>query len=160
MPAPYMSGPHPLENAMGGSETCFEIRAPHRGIIRTIKFEQIAGEPAICDFEVYTLEAACPPPTHSSSSNSSSGGVTDFPLSLSSFGSVAPSASRNAYTIFGQKQLVPGTPFFESGEGFPYRNQDGTFSVPQNKLYVAVRPQGGGPKSYLITLEILTSPLQ
>jgi len=142
MPTPYTSGPHILE-APGGQETCLQIRAPHRGKIRSIKFEQIAGVDENCDFEVYTSSAACPP-GQSLSSESLSESV-DGP--------------RSAYSIFGPKTMNSGAAFSEFDKDYVFRNADGTSTNPQRKLYVALRPGGGGAKQFALTLEMETSPL-
>lgn len=142
MPTPYTSGPHILE-AEGGQEVCITIKAPHRGAIRTIKFDQVAGTEADCDFEVYTKAAACPPGSSQSSESLSE----------------ASEGPRSAYSIFGEKSRSSGSPFIETDKTYPFRNQDGTFSVPVRKLYVALRPDGSGAKQFALTLEMDTSPL-
>lgn len=161
MPAPYMSGPHPLEGATG-PESCFEIKAPHRGSVTAIKFSQLSGDPVDCSFEVYTSELACPVPAGSSSSSGSSESAAPPAPSVSgsSASSAAGSPIREAYSLFGGRAVPAGTNFFEGDKVFTYRNQDGTYSVPVNKLYVAVRPAGLGPYTFCLTLEIETSPLQ
>ena len=136
----YTSGPHIL-GAEGGVEANIAIRVPHRGVIKSIKFEQITGAAVACDFEVFTSRLAAPPPGEISSGSSES---------LDE----ATMASRAAYSIFGEKSMVPGTPFAEYEKDYAFRNKDGTSTNPQRFLYVAVRPAGTGPKQFALTLEM------
>jgi len=158
MSNPYMSGPHQFE-VEGGVEACFTIRAPHRGAVTQIKFNQLDGDVANCDFEVYTSRNAVSKVVQvelGSYSNSSSSS-----FSSSSAGSNLPNnESPASYSIFGEKTYIGGTPTHISDESHSFRNQDGTYSVPERKLYVRLLPSGTGPKTYTLTLEMLTSLLQ
>lgn len=144
MPTPYTSGPHILTIADASvGEECLEIRCPHRGYIKSIKFNYVEGSgDANCDFEMYTSRLACPPGA-----------------SVSESLSEAEQGSRDAYSIFGAKSYVAGTPFIELDKTYPFRNKDGSFSDPIRKLYVALRPSGTGAKTFELTLEMDTSPL-
>jgi hypothetical protein len=156
MSNPYMSGPHQFD-VVGGETECFEIRAPHRGVITQIKFDQVAGDAANCDFEVFTARSACFPETTGVTLGSGSSSSS----SSSSTGSALPDGNNpSSYSIFGAKTYTAGTPLSVSDESHTFRNQDGTYSVPQRRLYVKLTPSGTGPKTFALTLEMLTSLLQ
>lgn len=142
MATPYQSGPHQLIVSTTGAEedTCHEIRVPHRAVIKTIKFEQTVGAGVTCDFEVYSKRAACNPDGASGSSQSSAD--SDCPPA--------------AYSVFGKKDVVAGVQFIETDGNYPYRNQDGTYSVPIRKLYVRVRPAVAGDYEFCLTFEMIT----
>jgi hypothetical protein len=142
MPTPYTSGPHILE-AVGGEELCQQIRAPHRGTIRSIKMQQVGGVAAACDFAVFTSSRACPP--NDSNSSESLSEQLEGP--------------RSAYSIFGTKVCDSGEAFQEHGQEYIFRNADGSSTNPQRKLYVALRPEGTGGKVYALTLEMEVSPV-
>lgn len=155
MTTPYTSGPHILE-AQGGLESCFEIRAPHRGAIRAIKFEQIDGAPADCEFSVLTKRAACGQlgsPGQIGSSGSSFSSASSESLDESQQG------PRSAYSIFGTKTMTAGQAFGEFNVEYPFRNNDGTPTNPVRRLYPVLRPGGSGLKQFALTLEMDTSPL-
>ena len=152
---PYVSGPHVVE-CYGGGETRVELRVPHRGVIRGIRFEQIAGEDSNCKFELYTSRRAAPPePVQLSSSSGAS-----FPADGSSESlNEAVDGARAAYSVFGEKQFTVGGPIVENQYSHMYSNQDGTPTNPQRKLYLALRPESFGLKQYALTLIIETSRL-
>lgn len=142
MGTPYSSGPHILE-VVGGEARCIQIKTPHRGIIKSVKFEQVAGNAAACTFEVFTSAKACPPGS-SQSSESLSEGVE---------------GPRSAYSIFGQKAMSAGSAFEEYEKDYYFTNKDGTPTNPQRKLYVELIPDGSDPVVYALTLEMETSLL-
>ena len=141
---PYMAGPFVLE-VIGGEEACVELRAPWRGTIAAIKFNNVGGADADCAFELYTKAEACPPTSSSSSSSMSS--------------SVAASHNRSLFSVFGEKDYVAGTPFSEFNKSYPYVNQDSKASDQTRKLYLRVIATGTGVKVYELALEIFTSQL-
>lgn len=151
---PYTSGPHIVEG-FGGDEVRVELRVPHRGVIRGIRFEQVTGVDAACAFELYNSRKAAPAgPVLSSSSGAS------FPAAgLSESLTEAEEGARAAYSVFGEKTMSSGTPFAEYDVGYMYSNRDGTPTNPQRKLYLALRPAGTGFKQYALTLIIETSRL-
>ena len=127
---PYVSGPHVVE-CYGGGETRVELRAPHRGVIRGIRFEQIAGDDSNCKFELYTSRRAAPPePVQLSSSSGAS-----FPAGGSSESlNEAVDGARTAYSVFGEKSMASGTPFADYDANYMYSNRDGTPTNPQRKV--------------------------
>ena len=139
---PYTSGPH-IVDGVGGEERHVELRVPHRGVIRGIRFEQIAGVDAACDFELYNSRRAAP--TDQSGSSESLAEAVD--------------GSRAAYSVFGEKSMASGTPSADYDANYMYSNRDGTPTNPQRKLYLALRAGGTGSKQYAITLIIETSRL-
>jgi hypothetical protein len=145
---PYTSGPHIVE-ADGGEETRIMLRTPHRGRIKSVKFEQIAGTPAACAFELYTSVLAAPPGEPSS-------GSLDMPSESLSESVQGP---RSAYSVFGEKNMNSGAVFAEYEKDYVFRNADGTSTNPQRRLYLAVRPDGSGVKQFALTLEMETSPV-
>lgn len=139
---PYTSGPHIIE-VEGGQETCIQLRTPHRGRIVAIKMEQLAGADVACDFELFTSIKACPP-GNSLSSESLSESVE---------------GPRSAYSVFGTKQMIAGTPVHENEHEYYFTNQDGTPTNPQRHLYLAMRPEGSGIKQFALTMEMTVSML-
>lgn len=141
---PYSSGPHVLV-VNGGEEACIEIRTPHRGTVETIKFDQIDGILANAAFEVYTKNPCGAPSSSFSSVSVSEAGDGSIPAS--------------AYSIFGEKNYVAGTPFMETNKQYPFSNRDGSPTNPVRKLYVRVLSEGAGPCRYVLTMEMRTSQL-
>ena len=150
MPSTYTSGPHLLD-VMGGQEHVIELRCPVRGSIRTIKFDQLDGAAADCEFEVYTKREAAPP-TESSLWSSSSW------ASGPSLGSSSLPAISSAYSIFGKRDYTAGAPFIEADKEYPYQNNDNGPSNRLFRLYARVTPEGDGPKQYVLTFEMGVSP--
>lgn len=154
MSQPYMSGPHIVEG-YGGEEVRVELRVPHRGIIRGVRFEQVTGVDAACEFELYNSRKAAP----SSPALSSSSGASFPAEGLSESLTEATEGARAAYSVFGAKNMSSGTPFAEYDVNYMYTNRDGTPTNPQRKLYLALRAGGAGFKQYAITLIIETAIL-
>jgi len=140
MATPYTSGPHILQ-VTGGQEICLELRCPSRGTIRTLKFDQVAGDPANCDFEVYTKREVCPPGQSSESL------------------SEAVQGPQSAYSVFGEKNFTAGTPLIEANVNYAYQNNDAGPTNRARKLYIRMNPAGSGAKEYAITFEVEVSPL-
>jgi len=144
MATPYMAGPFTIV-ATGGESTCVELRVPHRGTIKAVKFNQLSGVEVACAFELFTLRAACPPGSDTGSSSSSA--------------SASLVNGRDMYSVCGQKSRLAATLFAEFETTYPYVNQDGTATVPHRRLFLEVIPEGTGVKEYEIALEIMSGVL-
>jgi len=121
-------------------ETCFALRVPHRGIIRTIRFRQISGADAACEVDLYNKEDACPPGSSMSSSGQTEG-------------------DRAMYKVIDTMTLASGGSIELFNQNYQYRNQDGTYSVPVRRLYLALTPGTTGTKEWEISLDIEMAPL-
>lgn len=136
----YEAGPYEFD-AVGGEETCIELRIPHRGIIRTMRAEQLTGIDVASTFELYTKNAVCTTEGQSSSESGSTVG------------------DRSMYSIFGEKTIPSGSALSEFEKSYHYSNADGTSTNPQRKLYLGITPGGTGAKSFAISFSIETSNL-
>jgi len=141
MAAPYTK----VYNLVADSEqdTCLELRAPHRGTIRSIVMRQLDGDLGGYWFQLFNSEQARPV---GSSSSSLAGSM--------------PENSDAMYDIAGKKNVGAGEDLFEEREkNYIYRNKDGTHSLPIRKLYILIHPQGAGPKHFELRLDIETAVL-
>lgn len=110
----------------------------HRGRINKVLVKQLDGVDAGFRFDLYNSRQPM-------IDNSQSSAVGD---------EVAPDIDHLAYQIIPTQNVAAGplTMFTELGDGYEYRNVDGTYSVPQRFVYVRLEPHGTGPKTYQITL--------
>ena len=135
---PWAFGPVTLA-AVGGDATNIAIGVPHRGIIRSIKFEQISGTDVATTFNIYSREEAAPP------GSDSMAGDTEYP--------------RNMYKVLPEQSIGVGATLALFDLNYVYVNKDGTPTNPVRRLYVEVTPGGTGDKEFALSMEIESAPL-
>lgn len=138
MGTPYSAGPFEF-SAPGGEETVVELRVPWRGIINTVRLNQVSGVEVDAAFRLYQSRCAANP-----------GG---------SCGSEELPSDPDSYSVFGEKERTANTPFAEFEKNYPFVNKDGTPSNPQRRLYLSIEPEGSGDKEWSLSMEIDTSNL-
>jgi hypothetical protein len=126
--------------AESGANNFYEIDYPHRGRLSKLMIRQVTGVAE--GFEADLYNSARPLQAHEAGSHSSA--------------SAAESFNDGNYKIL-PTQVAAGdaSEVFKPEGGYPYRNVDGTYSVPQRKLYLRLEPNGTGTKTFEVALNSL-----
>ena len=136
--APWAFGPVEF-TVPGGEPSLVELAVPPRGTIHSFRCLQTAGDVDATTLRLFQSEAAA---------QLAIAGGSD---------SVAPiTLEPDAYSVFGSKSLTDGR-LVEDAKEYPYRNQDGRFSAPVERLWLVIEPAGTGDKTFVLSMTITSA---
>jgi hypothetical protein len=123
--------------AVAGEENHFEIDYPHRGRLSKLNIRQVTGVAA--GFEADLYNSAQPLQAHENGSHSSASADEAF--------------NDNIFKVL-PTQTTAGDAIevFSQTGGYPYRNVDGSHANPRRKLYLRIKPNGTGPKTFEVAI--------
>lgn len=127
-------------SAVSGQETVIPVPMPHRGVLRGYSLVQRNGTKAGFEADLYSSSQETEP-------NASLPAEAFHVLSLSDFADVV--ADPDVVDIAENTSV-----------NVAYLNRDGSPSNPQRFLYLWIKPNGSGPKNFVLSVTVETPMLR